>query len=70
MQFMKDLLAQTTGSKTRLAGLGLLGLAFFQITQGDYVHGLQSGLAGLAALGLRHAIDQANPPQPPQNSGS
>ncbi len=43
-------------SKTVLSAIGLIGLGVYQISQGQYETGIQSILAGLAMLGLRHAI--------------
>lgn len=70
VQTIKNLLAQTSGSKSYLAGLGLLGLAFYQFTSGDPIHGLQSAMLGLGTIGIRHAIekqrdDSTAPPSPP-----
>lgn len=57
---MKDILDNYLGSgwKTYAAALGLLGLAVYQLTQGDYVNGLESLLAALAAFGIRHALEK------------
>lgn len=46
------------GKKTYLAAIGLFGLAAYQASTGDYPAAVQSFLAGLAALGLRHAVSQ------------
>lgn len=45
-----------TGWKTYLAAAGLVGLALYQLSQGDYAAAAQSLMAALAAAGLRHAI--------------
>jgi len=50
---MKKLLQ---GRRTYIAAAGLLGLALYQLSQGDTAAALQSFLAGLAAFGLRSAI--------------
>jgi len=47
-----------SGLKTIAAAIGLLGLAVYQLTQGQYEQGVQSLLAALAAFGLRHAISK------------
>ena len=43
-------------SRTIWAGLGLWGLALFQLTEGHFEAATQSFLAGLAAWGLRVAV--------------
>ena len=48
--------ATLNGYKTYLAAAGLLGLAIYQASQGDYPAAVQSVLAALAAAGLRNAI--------------
>lgn len=45
-----------SGWKTYLAAGGLLGLALWQLSQGDFEAASQSFLAALAAFGLRSAI--------------
>jgi hypothetical protein len=45
-----------SGYKTYVAGVGLFGLAIYQVSTGDYQTAMQSFLAALAAVGLRHAI--------------
>lgn len=45
-----------TGWKTYLAAAGMLGLAIYQFSQGQYDLAVQSIMAALAAAGLRHAI--------------
>lgn len=44
------------GYKTNLAALGLLGLALYQLSQGDLSSSVQSFFAALAAFGLRSAV--------------
>jgi hypothetical protein len=44
------------GYKTYLAAAGLIGLSIYQFSQGQYETAFASFNAGLAALGLRHAI--------------
>lgn len=44
------------GYKTYIAALGLLGLAIYQASQGQYDQAMQSFMAALAAAGLRNAI--------------
>lgn len=43
-------------SKTFWSAVGLMGLAVYQITQGQTELAIQSALAALAAFGIRHAI--------------
>jgi hypothetical protein len=45
-----------SGYKTYLAAVGLVGLAVYQVSQGQLETGIQSFLAAAAATGLRHAI--------------
>ena len=47
-----------TGWKTYLAGAGLIGLAVYQLSLGQYEQAWQSLMAGLALLGLRRAMDR------------
>lgn len=49
------------GYKTKLAAAGLLGLALYQLSQGQYEQAAQSFLAGLAALGIGAKIDRKLP---------
>ena len=44
------------GYKTIIAALGLLGLAVYQSSQGQWDAAFQSLMAALAAFGLRKAI--------------
>ncbi len=52
MQFLSRL----SGFKTYIAAAGLIGLALYQLSVEQYATALQSFLAGLTAMGLRHAI--------------
>jgi hypothetical protein len=45
-----------SGSKTYFAAIGLVGLAVYQATTGDYTQAIQSLMGALAAAGLRSAI--------------
>lgn len=57
------------GFKTYLAAAGMLGLALFQFSTGDYATAWQSMMGALAAFGLRvaiaNAVNNSNPPAPP-----
>ncbi len=44
-----------SGYKTYLAAAGLIGLAIYQASQGQFEPAVQSVLAALATLGMRHA---------------
>jgi hypothetical protein len=44
------------GSKSYIAAIGLIGLAIYQLTQKDYVAGIQSIMAAIAAFGIRNAV--------------
>lgn len=44
------------GFRTYIAAAGLLGLALYQFSEGQYEVAAQSFLAALAAFGLRKAI--------------
>jgi hypothetical protein len=44
------------GYRTYAAGVGLIGLGVYQLTQGDVDRGLASVMAGLAAFGVRAAL--------------
>lgn len=50
------------GAKTYVAAIGLVGLGVYQISQSQLATGVQTILAGLAALGLRHALEKGTPP--------
>ena len=45
-----------SGWRTYFAAAGLLGLALYQLSQGQYDQAMQNLLAALAAFGLRSAI--------------
>ena len=45
-----------SGYKTYVAAAGLVGLAVYQFSQGQVETGVQSVLAALTAVGLRHAV--------------
>ena len=45
-----------SGYKTYLAGVGLVGLGVYQVSQGQFATSIQSFLAALATVGLRHAV--------------
>lgn len=47
-------LAKLGKFKTYFAAAGLFGLALYQASVGQYEMAVQSSLAGLAVLGLRH----------------
>ena len=51
-----DFLNVLSGFKTYLAAAGLVGLAIFQASTGQYEQAVQSVLAALTAAGLRSAI--------------
>lgn len=44
------------GYKTYIAVVGLIGLALYQISQGDYNGAVQNILAALAAFGLYNRV--------------
>jgi hypothetical protein len=54
-----SILNALSGYKTYLAAAGLVGLAVFQVSTGQYEQAVQSALAALTAVGLRHAIAKA-----------
>ncbi len=45
--------------KTYVAAIGLVGLTVYQLSVGDVSAALQSLMAALAALGVRHAIQRS-----------
>jgi hypothetical protein len=47
-----------TGFKTYLAAAGFVGLAVYQVSQGQIDPSIQSALSALTAIGLRHAISK------------
>ena len=51
-----QLLSKLSGFKMSSAASNLIGLALDQLTVGQYATALQPFLAGLTAVGLRHAI--------------
>jgi hypothetical protein len=51
-----SILNALSGYKTYLAAAGLVGLAVFQVSTGQYEQAVQSALAALTAAGLRHAL--------------
>jgi hypothetical protein len=48
------------GYKTYIAAVGLVGLAIYQATNGQYDQAIQSILAAAAAAGLRNAVAKAS----------
>lgn len=44
------------GYKTYIAGIGLIALGVYQITQGQIEVGVQSIIAGLGMMAIRNAI--------------
>ena len=48
------MLALLTQYKTYAAGIGLIGLAVYQLSQGEYQAGIAAILGGLTAVGIRH----------------
>jgi len=60
---VKDILAGIlkleifAGYRTYIAAAGLIGLGVFQFSTGDIAGGIQSFTAGLAALGIREALN-------------
>ena len=53
------LLTVLNGYKTYLAAAGLVGLSFYQLSQGQVTEAGQSFLGALTAAGLRGAIAKA-----------
>lgn len=49
-----------SGYETYIAALGLVGLAVYQVSLGQYDQAGQSFLAGLAAAGLRNAVAKSS----------
>jgi hypothetical protein len=49
------------GYKTYLAAIGLVGLAVYQASTSQYEQAVQSFLAALATVGLRHAVAKQAP---------
>lgn len=50
------------GFKTYVAAIGLVAHGVYQITQGNVDIGVTEVLAGLAAFGLRNAVDRPTEP--------
>lgn len=44
------------GWKTYIAAVGLLGLAIYNFSMGDYTTGMTNLMAALAAFGIRNAM--------------
>lgn len=59
-------LAGLSKLKTYFAAAGLIGLAVYQASVGQYELAVQSALAALAVIGLRHeTAPRPTPPAPP-----
>jgi hypothetical protein len=56
---LQNILNAVNGYKTYLAAAGLVGLALYQASTGEYQQAVQSFLAALTAAGLRSAIAKA-----------
>jgi hypothetical protein len=56
---LRYIVAGLPGVKTYLAAAGLLGLALWQLSEGQYETAIQSFLAALAAFGLRQAVSRS-----------
>lgn len=56
---LSQLLALSGGYKTYVAGVGLIALGVYQLSQADAADGVKSLAQGLGLLGLRHAIATA-----------
>mgnify|MGYP007037435432 CR=1 FL=1 len=56
--------AKLQGCKTYLAVAGLIGLAIYQASTGEYQAAIQTAMAAAAAAGLRNAITTASTPKP------
>lgn len=61
---MLRVLAPIDGAKTYLGGLGLAVMACFAAYGGQYLAAGQCLGGALVAIGLRHALDKADPPMP------
>lgn len=57
---MDTVLSIFGGWGTYFAGAGLLGLALYQLSQGDYQHAAESAGQGFAAIFLRRGIARAS----------
>ena len=53
-----DLLTLFSGYKAIIAGLGMIGLGIYQISQGQGEQGIHTIAEGLAVIGLRGGLDQ------------
>mgnify|MGYP001216124430 FL=1 len=59
-----NLITRLQGYKTYLAVAGLIGLAIYQASVGQYEQAIQTAIAAAAAAGLRSAITTASTPKP------
>lgn len=59
-----NLITRLQGYKTYLAVAGLIGLAIYQASVGQYEQAIQTAIAAAAAAGLRNAITTASTPKP------
>ena len=55
-----NILGMFSGFKTYIAGVGLIALGVYQMTQGDYQTGMQTIAAGLAVFGVGHKLEKAS----------
>lgn len=53
---MGSILALLAGYKTYIAAIGLVGLAVYNLSVGDFPSATNNFLLALAAIGLRHAV--------------
>jgi hypothetical protein len=58
---MNLLLDKLPSGKTYLAGIGLIGLACYQLSQSQFQAAVASLSAGLGLIGLRHATTKEAP---------
>ena len=60
MSWLRDKLLQyvMNGYKTYIAGIGLVGLGAYEISQGQTDQGIQHIAEGLAVFGIGHKIDK------------
>lgn len=54
-----------SGFKTVVAAVGMVALGVYLVTQGQYENGVSQIMLGLAAFGLRAAVDNAVAPVKP-----
>lgn len=54
-----DIMRLFEGYKTLMAGIGLLALGVYQITQGEMDQGMRSIAEGLAVIGLGAKLERA-----------